>query len=328
MVSKKGFHGKISILIPSIAIAVQIYVSIGLCAGVHRLWCHQGYKAVSGVRIFLMIAWTLMGGSSINNWSVHHKVHHKCSDTDGDPHNTKRGLFYCHIGWTMRYPHPEYLDKKRSLVNYLNFTKDPVVKFNHDHYMKLVVLCNLIVVMIPVLFMEYKFWDSFLISFVLRSVIAYNWSFLINSAAHLYGNKPYNLDMDPVQNWSVSFGSGGEGYHNYHHSFPFDYAASEDGEWFNISKWFIESCSLFGWTYDLKRVSREVVMKSKRDVLQSEMGRRKTLKEGVDPKVLEKSNIERNDKKLHVFLDDNSNRTRVDNRRRNLVQEILNYAFN
>ena len=293
-----------------------------------------------------MIAWTLMGGSSLNNWSIHHKVHHKYSDTDGDPHNTKRGIFFCHIGWIMKYPHPEYLDKKSSLIKYFNFMKDPVVKFNHDYYFQLVLITNLIVVIIPAIVMNYTLWESFLIAFILRSVIAYHWSFLINSAAHLYGSKPYDVNIDPVQNLIVSFGSGGEGYHNYHHSFPYDYAASEDGEWFNISKLFIESCSIFGWTYDLKRVTREQLIKCKLNVNQRnslKVNDKSSLVDGkatkeIDSKVLVHVDTKRQGKhsqnfrtEMGKFTQKSESKKRDENNNHsnnNFIHEIFNYIFN
>jgi len=55
----------------------------------------------------------------------------------------------------------------------------------------------------------------------------------------------------------------GEGYHNYHHSFPYDYSASELG-WkdnFNPATAFIDLCAWFELAYDLKVVPDEVVEK-------------------------------------------------------------------
>lgn len=53
------------------------------------------------------------------------------------------------------------------------------------------------------------------------------------------------------------------GFHNYHHTFPWDYAASELGWRFNVSTMFINAMHAIGLAYDLKQVSPEMIMKRK-----------------------------------------------------------------
>lgn len=55
-------------------------------------------------------------------------------------------------------------------------------------------------------------------------------------------------------------GAVGEGFHNYHHTFPYDYAASEYGSgYFNPSKAFIDFMALIGQAYDLRKVNPEMI---------------------------------------------------------------------
>lgn len=51
----------------------------------------------------------------------------------------------------------------------------------------------------------------------------------------------------------------GEGWHNYHHAFPWDYKAAELGYRFNLSTVFIEFFAWIGWAYDLKTVSHKLL---------------------------------------------------------------------
>lgn len=55
----------------------------------------------------------------------------------------------------------------------------------------------------------------------------------------------------------------GEGNHNFHHTFPQDYKGAElDGLMnFNIATTLIHIFAAFGWVYDLKTVSPEVIAK-------------------------------------------------------------------
>ena len=52
----------------------------------------------------------------------------------------------------------------------------------------------------------------------------------------------------------------GEGFHNYHHTFPFDYATSEFGCKLNLTTAFIDLMCFMGFARDVKRVSKEVIM--------------------------------------------------------------------
>ena len=52
----------------------------------------------------------------------------------------------------------------------------------------------------------------------------------------------------------------GEGFHNYHHVFPWDYKTAELGNYrLNLTTAFIDFFAKIGWAYDLKTVSRDTV---------------------------------------------------------------------
>lgn len=55
----------------------------------------------------------------------------------------------------------------------------------------------------------------------------------------------------------------GEGFHNYHHTFPYDYSTSEFGWRFNLTTAFIDLMCLLGLASDRKRVSKEVILARK-----------------------------------------------------------------
>ena len=91
----------------------------------------------------------------------------------------------------------------------------------------------------------------------------------VNSAAHMFGNRPYDSSIPPAENPYVSAMCFGEGYHNYHHKFPFDYATSELGYSFNTAKSFIDYMARIGQAYDLKRVQKHTVDTVKNNVAKS-----------------------------------------------------------
>jgi stearoyl-CoA desaturase (Delta-9 desaturase) len=65
-----------------------------------------------------------------------------------------------------------------------------------------------------------------------------------------------------VENTGVAIATFGEGWHNYHHVFPWDYRADEFGNYrFNVTTAFIDFFAKIGWAYDLKTTSKEMIKK-------------------------------------------------------------------
>ena len=64
-----------------------------------------------------------------------------------------------------------------------------------------------------------------------------------------YQNR-YDKHINPSENVVTIFGAIGEGFHNYHHTFPWDYATSELGWKFNLTTIFIDFFARIGWAYD------------------------------------------------------------------------------
>lgn len=102
--------------------------AFGITAGAHRLWSHKAYKARLPLRIFLMILQTIAFQNCIYEWARDHRVHHKFTDTDADPHNASRGFFFSHMGWLLIRKHPEVKEKGK-LIDMSDLEQDPVVMF-------------------------------------------------------------------------------------------------------------------------------------------------------------------------------------------------------
>jgi stearoyl-CoA desaturase (delta-9 desaturase) len=67
-------------------------------------------------------------------------------------------------------------------------------------------------------------------------------------------------NISAVENLSVAAIGYGEGWHNYHHVFPWDYKAAELGTYrTNLTTGFIDFFSRIGWAYDLKTVSVDMI---------------------------------------------------------------------
>ncbi|XP_053610084.1 acyl-CoA Delta(11) desaturase [Plodia interpunctella] len=242
------------------AFSVHLMCAIGIGAGSHRLWTHRSYKAKTPLRILLMI-WQTMGFQDcIFEWARDHRTHHKYADTDADPHNAERGLFYSHMGWLCCKKLPEVIEGGRRL-DLTDLYADPVVMFQKKHYMKMMfVLCFVMPTLIPVYCWGETWTNAFFIPTILRYTIGINVVWSINSFAHTFGYRPYDKSLNPRDNigtWMICV----EGFHNYHHTFPWDYRATEYPFYNMLTPTivFIDAMAKIGQAYDLKSVSPEII---------------------------------------------------------------------
>nr|AEG25344.1 steroyl-CoA desaturase 5 [Scyliorhinus canicula] len=236
-----------------------IVTALGVTAGAHRLWSHRSYKAKLPLRIFLAAANSMAFQNDIYEWCRDHRVHHKFSESNADPHNATRGFFFSHIGWLFLRKHPDVAEKGKKL-DVSDLLADPVVVFQRKYYKtSVLIMCFFMPTFIPWYFWGETLWNSYFLASILRYTVALNVTWLVNSAAHMYGNRPYNKNISPRENRFVTFGAIGEGFHNYHHSFPFDYSTSEFGLQLNPTTCFIDFMCWLGLASDRKRASKQMI---------------------------------------------------------------------
>lgn len=242
------------------------YLVLGLCsafgvtAGAHRLWTHRSYKARLPLKILLMCWDCLAMQNSILVWSRDHRLHHKYTETDADPHNANRGFFFAHVGWLLMLKHPQVLIKGQN-VDLSDLKRDPVVAFQARYYLP---LCLLFAVLIPSL-VPWYFWNeqghvAFFFLFAFRYITSLHCTWFVNSAAHLWGERRYDKTSKTADNSFVCYAALGEGYHNYHHAFPYDYSTGEWGPKLNATTCFLDIAAAMGLAYDRRQVSHEAIL--------------------------------------------------------------------
>lgn len=240
-------------------LAITLGMSQGVTMGAHRLWSHRTFKATFIVRLVLIILQTMSGQNCLYVWARDHRLHHKYSDTDADPHNSNRGFFFSHIGWLMSKKHPAVIQKGKT-IDMSDLEADSLVMFQKKYYNVLYLLFAISIPMaVPILLWNESYINSFCIVYMLRYIISLHVTWLVNSAAHMFGTKPYDQTIIPVQSELVSFLALGEGWHNFHHAFPWDYRASEYGSKFNVTTQIIDLCAYVGLVYDLKAAPAHMV---------------------------------------------------------------------
>ncbi|XP_056640409.1 stearoyl-CoA desaturase 5-like [Diorhabda sublineata] len=233
----------------------------GITAGAHRYFTHRSYKAKLPLKLILLMCYSIAGQNSLYDWVRDHRVHHKFSETNADPHNANRGLFFSHVGWLMMRKHPEVIRKGRKL-DLTDLTDDPLIAFHIKHWTLIkLFFCFILPSSIPPLVWKESWFYSIAAICFVRYILSLNFTWSVNSFAHLYGHRPYDKKIFPVENVTVSFFALGEGYHNYHHTFPWDYRAAELGQKLNITTVWLDFFQKIGWAYDMKAPSNELVRK-------------------------------------------------------------------
>lgn len=79
----------------------------------------------------------------------------------------------------------------------------------------------------------------------------------------MWGMRPYDRNINPVENLVVTVGAIGEGFHNYHHTFPHDYSTSEYGWHLNLTTMFIDAMATIGQVTDRKKMAADLVERRK-----------------------------------------------------------------
>jgi len=227
------------------------------------MWTHRAYRARFPMRVLLMLGHTIGLQWTIHSWVKAHRTHHKFVDTDADPHNVKRGFLFSHIGWMLRKEHP-LVAIKGAQIDMSDIENDPVVMFNYKYIWELHLLFALFLPLaVAVFLLQEPLVDAIIITYCVRVFHSAHCTFFINSAAHMFGERPYNGKIASAENTMVSVYACGEGYHNYHHHYPWDYGAGETGNSFNFAKLCIDLGAKLGQAYKLKQATPEMIAKSR-----------------------------------------------------------------
>jgi stearoyl-CoA desaturase (Delta-9 desaturase) len=242
------------------------YIATGtsITLGYHRLFSHQAFKASWPVKLFVL----LFGAAAFENsalwWSSEHRKHHKHVDTDDDPYDISKGFFWAHMGWLMFKLKPD-----SPTNNVQDLKKDGLVMWQHKWVHPLSFLVSFVVpALIGYGYGIYMGMENpmiaalggFLLPGVARVVMVQHATFCINSLCHMIGTRPYSTSHSARDSWIAAIFTMGEGYHNYHHEFQWDYRNGVKPWQLDPSKWFIWTLSKIGLASSLKRVPQERIL--------------------------------------------------------------------
>ena len=218
----------------------------------------------------------LFGSMALQNtiikWCSDHRRHHKDLDTNKDPYSIKEGFFHAHIGWILKK------EDNCKFNNVSDLEKKSAIKFQNKYYWYISIFLSFILPLLIGLLYNRPI-GGLLWGGVLRVTLVHHFTFFINSFCHFLGKKNYEFNTTAKDSWFMAFFTFGEGYHNYHHKFQWDYRNGI--KWYNFdpSKWIIKFLSFFKITYSLKKASNYSIIKAKVDTAYEKI---KTISQKLD----------------------------------------------
>jgi len=234
--------------------------SLGVGMGFHRLLTHRGYKTPKFVEYFLTLCGLLALEGGAINWVVTHRIHHAHTDEVGDPHTPRDGRWWAHMGWILRGTAQQH--EQSVMQRYApDLMKDRVHVFlNNFYYVPLIISGGVLYLM--------GGWSFLFVGVFLRVTIGLHFTWLVNSATHLWGTRRFKTTDDSTNSWWVALLSFGEGWHNNHHAHP--RAARHGLTWYEIDfNWYgIRALQLMGLAKGIRLISEEQIAAAGREAVE------------------------------------------------------------
>jgi stearoyl-CoA desaturase (delta-9 desaturase) len=247
-----------------VALFAVFYVlsTAGITVGYHRLLAHGAFQATPALRGLLVIAGCMAGEGPPLFWVANHRRHHRFSDAPGDPHSPYQagdkplhglsGFWHAHAGWMISHDMTNTLRYCPDLMRDQGLVR--VAKYYHVWLFIGLLAPGLIAGGLSPSVASVAhgvLWGGLTRMFVLHHV---TWS--INSVAHLWGSRDFDM-TDHSRNvaWLAPL-SLGESWHNNHHAFP---SSAHFGlKWYqlDLGAWMIESFRRLGLASNVRRPTR------------------------------------------------------------------------
>jgi len=217
-------------------IGLQIITAMGITLCFHRLLAHRSFSVPKWLEYVLTICGSLALQGGAIKWVATHRVHHAFSDRPQDPHSPTRGFWWAHMLWLFAYD--EVLDHPTKHRRFApEMARDPIHRFLDKTHVFYTVLLGWALYAWGGL--PFLVWGLFV-----RTAVVYHGTWLVNSAAHLWGYKTYDTNEGSTNNWWVALLSFGEGWHNNHHAFL--HSAAHGLRWWEVDVTYLAIRAL-GW---------------------------------------------------------------------------------
>lgn len=163
----------------------------GMTVCAHQLFSHRSFKVNKKLKTLLVFMHTTFATFSICDFVRYHRMHHLYLDTNADPHNSKRGLFFTHFGWLLVEKHPQFYEFS-DRINFSDIEADKMLRLQHKYLLPLGLLAGFA---LPIWASWYFFNESLITAWnynCFRYLLVFHMVETTNSIAHNYGYRPFN----------------------------------------------------------------------------------------------------------------------------------------
>lgn len=177
-----------------------------ITAGYHRYFSHRTYKTSRWFQFVLALLALSAAQQGPLWWAAHHRKHHKYSDGPLDIHSPRqRGFWWSHMFWILssRYTTTD-------IEGIRDFAKYPELRFVDRFDVPIAIAWGFVLYAIGGT--TALVWGHFV-----AIVLAWHFTFCINSLAHVWGRRRYATTDDSRNNAVLAVMTLGEGWHNNHH---------------------------------------------------------------------------------------------------------------
>jgi stearoyl-CoA desaturase (Delta-9 desaturase) len=198
----------------------------GITIGFHRAFTHGSFTPNRPLKIALAIAGSLAIEGPVARWVADHRKHHAFSDAEGDPHSPwaygesarglAKGFLFAHTGWLF--------DVEQTSIE--KYAPDLLKDRDIARISRLFPLWVAVSLLAPALLGGVLSWSwhgaltAFFWASLVRVALVHHVTWSINSVCHIWGTHPFRTrDRSGNVAW-LALLSGGESWHNLHHSDP------------------------------------------------------------------------------------------------------------
>lgn len=233
-----------------------IFGMFGITIGYHRLLTHRGFTCPKWLEHTLATMGMFNLQDSPARWVAIHRLHHRHSDQQADPHTPLAGFWWSHVGWVVC----RHKDTDRT-IRYGRYVPDLL----RDRYYRRLERNNgwllvffahaLTLIAIGAVFGYFAGGSSEVLRYAaswavwgvaVRTVFVLHGTWSVNSLAHVFGYRNYETREHSTNNWLVALVAHGEGWHNNHHADPRSAAHGHLWWEFDMSWWVIQMLGVLG----------------------------------------------------------------------------------
>lgn len=240
-----------------------LLVNLGISVGAHRYFTHRAFECSTPMRYFLGIMAQCAAQGSVRKWAADHRRHHAFADEPGDIHSPHidghgrkmgliKGLGIAHFGWLFDNSHSDMRFYSKGLAG------DPAAEFCHRTRWLWVVVSFVI---FPAL------WGlafggpeavigTVLVGGFLRNFIFLNGVMGVNSFAHRFGYKRFQMRHEARNNWWLNLLVLGDAWHNNHHAHPRSAMAGITWWELDFNGWTILAFEKLGLVWNVQRAPK------------------------------------------------------------------------